>query len=164
MADSSSVQEQSAHTSLLNIKQNQKLILDLASFKYNAYMLPIVECLKYSPLVHALTKVECVPMSLLSKAYSSASYVQTEERILFEIFEHKASISKARFCSLLGLTYVNSMVNPDSISTAQIIEMFYQMGYTDPIIAIAKFNESNLPPQWNRLLTLIIKAFSIKSH
>lgn len=75
MADSSSVQEHTAQYSFLTIKPNQNLILDLALFKYDAYMLPIVECLKYSPLVNALTNVEYVPMSLLSKAFSSAKYV-----------------------------------------------------------------------------------------
>lgn len=88
-------------------------------------MLPIVECLKYSPLVIALTKVECVPMSPLSKAYSTAAYVKEEERISFEVFEKKTSVTKARFCSLLGLAHDDSLINLDSISTAQIFDMFY---------------------------------------
>ena len=75
-------------------------------------MLPIIEWLKYSPLVTALTKVECVPMSLLLKAYSSTSYIKEEERIEFEISDKNTFITKSRFYSLLGLTYDDSIVNP----------------------------------------------------
>lgn len=49
MADSSSAPDQTTQSSFLTIKPNQYLILDLAPFKYDSYMLPIVECLKYSP-------------------------------------------------------------------------------------------------------------------
>lgn len=123
-------------------------------------MLTIIERLKYSPLVTALIKFKSVPMLLLSKVYSSVAYIKEAERITFDIFEKKTSISKARFCSLLGLTLVDSMVNPDSISTAQIVEMFYQMGYTKLIPAISKFRKPNLPLQWNDLFTLLCKGFS----
>lgn len=64
------------------------------------------------PLVTALTKAELVPMMLLSKAYSSATYFKEEDKIVFELFDRKTSIMKARFCSLLGITYFDSMVNP----------------------------------------------------
>lgn len=94
------------------------MIIDLEPFKYDAYILQIVECLKYSPLVIALTKVEVVPMSLLSQVYLSAKYVKTEERIMFVIFDKKTSISSVRFCPLLGLTLIESMVNPDTITNA----------------------------------------------
>ena len=123
-------------------------------------MLPIVECLKYSPLVNALTKVEQVQMSLMSKAYSTTIYVKEEERIAFEVLDKNTSLTKALFCSLLGLNHDDSMVNPDLISTAQVFDMFYQMGYTDPIPSITKFKKSNLPPLWNGLFTLLFKAFS----
>ena len=159
MTGSSSVHDQTAHSSLLSIKQNQNLILDLSPFKYDSYMLPIIECLKYSPLVTALTNVECVPMSLLSKAYSSASYIKEEERITFDISDKKTFITKERFCSLLGLAHDDSMVNPYSISTAATFEMFYDMGYKQIIPSISKFKKPNLPPQWNGLFTLLFKPF-----
>lgn len=85
-------------------------------------------------------------MSLLSKAYSSASYIKEEQHITIEVFDKKTSILKARFCSLLGLSNNASMVNPDTISTAQIVEMFYQMGYKDLITSISTFRKLNLPP------------------
>lgn len=94
MADSSSVQEQTAQSTFLTIKPNQNLIIDLGTFRYDLFMLQGVDCLKYSPLVTALTKVESVPMSLLSKVYSSSKYVDAEEHIMFEIFDKKTSISK----------------------------------------------------------------------
>ena len=125
-------------------------------------MLPIVECLNYSHLVIGLTKVECVPMSLMSKAYSTAGYVKEEERISFEVFDKKTLITKARFFSLLGLDHDDIPIKPDSLSTTQIIGMFYQIGYTDRIPSITKFKKSNLPPLWNHLFTLLFKAFSEK--
>lgn len=124
MADSSSVQEHSDHPSFLTIKPNRKLILDLAPVKYDPYMLPIAECLKYTPLVNAFTKVECVPLSLFLKPFSSAKNLKEEEKIIFEVHDKKHSISKTRFCSLRGLNCIDSMVNPESITTAQVFEMF----------------------------------------
>ncbi|XP_052627742.1 extensin-like [Lactuca sativa] len=67
MADSSSLQDQTASSPLLTIRPNQKLIIQLTPFVYDPYMLYVVECLKYSLLVIALTQVELVPMSLLSQ-------------------------------------------------------------------------------------------------
>ena len=74
MADSSSAHDQTATSSLLTIKPNQNLIIDLNPIYYEAYLLQMVECLKYSSLLIALTKVESVPMSLMSQVYSSATY------------------------------------------------------------------------------------------
>ena len=68
------------------------MIIALTPFLYDSYMLYVVECLKYSPLVVALTRYEAVPMSLLSQVYSSASYDKNKERIYFQIHNKKASI------------------------------------------------------------------------
>ncbi|KAL7616230.1 hypothetical protein Lser_V15G04372 [Lactuca serriola] len=138
MAESSSVQEHTTQSTLLTIKPNQNLIMDSMPFKYDAFMLQIIECLKYSPLIIALTNVDIVPMSLLSQVYSSVKYVKDDERIMFEIIDKKTYVSKIRFCSLLGLPYANSMLNPNSITTARIFEIFYNMGYTDFLSTVAK--------------------------
>ena len=74
MAESSSVYETSARSTLLSIKANQNLLINLTPFAYDPYMLNVVECIKYSPLVIALTKVESIPMSFLSQVYSIATY------------------------------------------------------------------------------------------
>ncbi|CAI9284802.1 unnamed protein product [Lactuca saligna] len=76
MAASSYVHDQTAHSTLLTVKPNQLMIVDIEPYKYEPYLRPIFECLKYSPLVHALTKMEDVPITLLSKAYSSASSIK----------------------------------------------------------------------------------------
>lgn len=131
-----SVQEHSAQSSLLAIKQSQNLVLDLDPFKYDSFMLLIVECQKYSPLVNALTRFETIPMSLLSKAYSSASYIKEKQRITFVVLDKKTFIMKSRFCSLLGITQDDSMVDPDSISITATMEMFYQMGYKETLTLI----------------------------
>ncbi|KAL7603437.1 hypothetical protein Lser_V15G20515 [Lactuca serriola] len=105
MAESSSVQDTSIHSNLLTIKPQQNLIIDLTPFIYEPYMLYVVECLKYSPLVDALTKVEVVPMSCLSLIYSTAYYDKAAERIHFDIHNKKTSISNNRFYALLGLAH-----------------------------------------------------------
>ena len=94
-------------------------------------MLYVVECLKYSPLVDALTKVEVVPMSCLSLIYSTAYYDKIAERIHFEVHNEKTSISKHRFCALIGLSQEPNLVNPDSITTGQLFSMFCQRSHLD---------------------------------
>lgn len=72
------VQEQTGQSLLLSINPNKNLVIDLDPCKYESYLLTIVECLKYSPLITALTKMESVLMFLLSKAYSSVCYLVEE--------------------------------------------------------------------------------------
>ena len=124
MADSSSVQDINVRSTLLTINPHQNHLIELSPFTYEPYMLQVVECLKYSMLVIALSQVEVVPMSCLSHIYSTDDYDKAAERVYFDIFNQKASVSKKRFCSLLGITYEASMVNPDSISTGQLFSMF----------------------------------------
>lgn len=71
-------QDQTAHSSLLAVKQHQNFVNDLEPIKYDAFMLPIVKCLKYSPLTIVLTKMENVPLSLLSRGYSTSNYIKEE--------------------------------------------------------------------------------------
>ena len=146
MANSSLVQEIFARSTFLTIKPNQNLLIDLTPFTYNTYMYQVVECLKYYPLVIALSKVEFRPMACLSQIYSTATYDKATERVYFNILNQKASVSENRFCSLLGLTYEESMVNPDSISTCQLFLMFYNMGYTETLTIVTKVKRSCLPP------------------
>lgn len=160
MADSSSVQDQTASSSLLVIKPNQNMIIQLNPFLYDSYMLQVVECLKYSPLVIALTRVEYVPMSLLFQVYSTASYDKNKERVYFQIFSHKASISKGRLCSLLKLVVDASVISPDFITTTQLFTMLYEMGYTDVLTTVTKVKKSCLLLKWNGLLTLLNKSLA----
>ncbi|KAL7617901.1 hypothetical protein Lser_V15G04020 [Lactuca serriola] len=163
MAESSSVQDTSAHSNLLTIKPQQNLIIDLTPFINEPYMLYIVECLKYSPLVDAFTKVEVVPMTCLSHIYSTAYYDKVAERIHFDIDNEKTSISKNRFYALIGLAHEPTLVNPDSITTGQLFSMFYQMGYTENLTTVTKFEKSCLPAKWNNLFTLLFKGLSERS-
>ncbi|CAI9279258.1 unnamed protein product [Lactuca saligna] len=163
MAESSSVHDISVRQPLLTIKPQQNLIIDLTPFVYEPYMLYVVECLKYSPLVDVLTKVEIVPMSFLSHVYSTTFYDKANERIHFELHDEKVSISKSRLCALIGLSQDSSLVNPDSITTGQLFTMFYQMRYTETLTTVTKFKKSCLPPQWNVLFTLLFKGLSERS-
>nr|KAJ0213192.1 hypothetical protein LSAT_V11C400185240 [Lactuca sativa] len=163
MAESSSVQETTGRSILLAIKANQNLLIDLSPFLYDNYMYYVVECLKYSPLVKALSTVEFVPMACPTQTYSTATYNKGAEKIFFDILNQRASISKNRFCSLLGLSYNESMVNPNSISTGQLFSMFYNMGYIETLATVTRFKKSCLPPKWDGLFTLLFKGLFERS-
>ncbi|CAI9291697.1 unnamed protein product [Lactuca saligna] len=158
-SETPSIQDRFAQLSLLTITPKQNLILDLDPLKCDSYMLPIIECFKYSCLVKAMTTSEIVLMPLLSKAYSYACYIKEVQRITFEVHDRKTSITKSRFCSLLGLAHTDDMVDPDSVFIATIMKMFFQMGYKETLTTISKFWKANLPLQWNWLFTRLFKSF-----
>ena len=160
MADSPSVH---ATSHILLIRPQQSLIIDLTPQVYDAFMFPILECLKYSSIAPALTKVEVVPMEFLSQIFATAHYDKAVDRIFFDVPDHKASISKQRFCSILGFEPDSTRVNPESIPVGHMFSMFYNMGYTEVLTTITKFKKSFLPPQWNGLFTVLFKGLSERS-
>ena len=85
MAESSSIQEISARSTLLAIKPNQNLLIDLTPFLYDTYMYHVVECPKYSPLIKALSIVEVIPIACLSQLYATATYDKGADKIFFDI-------------------------------------------------------------------------------
>ncbi|KAL7590743.1 hypothetical protein Lser_V15G39175 [Lactuca serriola] len=160
MADSSSVH---ATSHILPIRPQQCLIIDLTPHVYDSYMFAIIECLKYSPIAPALSRVESVPMEFLSQIYATAHYDKVLDRIFFDVSHHKASISKQRFCSLLGFEADPTRVNPETIPMGHLFNMFYNMGYTEVLTSVAKFKKSWLPPQWNGMFTVLFKGLSERS-
>ncbi|KAL7618550.1 hypothetical protein Lser_V15G03731 [Lactuca serriola] len=126
-------------------------------------MFPIIECLKFSPIAPALTRAESVPMEFLSQIFATAHYDKVVDRIFFDIFQHKASISKQRFCSLLGFEPDSSRVNLETILMGHLFNMFYNMGYMEVLTSVAKFKKSCLPPQWNGMFTVLFKGLSERS-
>lgn len=114
-----------AKSTLLNIKPNQNLILDLDSSKYVVSLQPLIECLRLSPLAPTLTMAENVRLVHLSKAFSTASYQEGEVVIMFDIGTQKTSIAKSRFNRLQGFSQRRDLVDPESISFSAILEMLY---------------------------------------
>ncbi|KAL7614214.1 hypothetical protein Lser_V15G07192 [Lactuca serriola] len=160
MADSSSVH---ATSHILPIRPQQSLIIDLTPHVYDAFMFPIIECLKYSPLAPALTKAKVVPMEFLSQILATAHYDKSVDRIFFDILDQKALISKQRFCSLLGFEPDSSRFNPESIPMGHLFSVFYNMGYNEVLTTVTKFKKSCLPPQWKELFTVLFKGLSERS-
>ncbi|KAL7605852.1 hypothetical protein Lser_V15G18825 [Lactuca serriola] len=160
MADSSSVH---ATSHILPIRPQQSLIFDLTPHSYDAFMFPIMECLKFSPIAPAISRAETVPMEFLSQIFAIAHYDKVVDRIFFDVFEHKASISKQRLCSLLGFEPDSSRVNPETILMGHLFNMFYNMGYTEVLNTVRKFKKSCLPPQWNGMFTVLFKGLSERS-
>ncbi|KAL7601624.1 hypothetical protein Lser_V15G23907 [Lactuca serriola] len=160
MAESSSVH---ATSQILPIRPQQCLVIDLNPLAYDSYMSPIIECLKYSQIATALSRIESVPMASLSQVYATSYYDKAVERVFFEIAEHKTSISRQCFCTMLGLAVDPSRLNPETIPVGHLYSMFYNMGYTEVLTSVAKFKKSCLPPQWNSMFTVLFKGFSERS-
>ncbi|CAI9294695.1 unnamed protein product [Lactuca saligna] len=110
---------------------NQSFHINLDASSYNALIKPLIECLKFSPLMKALTMSVDVPLVYLSKAFSNVIYNKSEEVIYVEVSSHKTSITKANFYKLLGLVTSNISFDPNSIPATSLIKMFFLMGYTE---------------------------------
>ena len=102
-------------------------------------------------------------MEILSQVYATAYYDKAVERVFFEVADHKTSISRQRFGTLLGLAADPSRINPETIPIGHLYNMFYNMGYTEALVSVAKFKKSCLPPQWNGMFTVLFKGLSERS-
>ena len=160
MAESSSVH---ATSQILPIRPQQCMVIDLNPLAYDSYMSPVIECLKYSQLAPALSRIESVPMVALSQVYATAYYDKAVDQVFFELAEHKTSVSRQRFCTMLGFAVDPSRVHPETIPVGHLYNMFYNMGYTEVLTSVAKFKKSCLPPQWNGLFTGLFKGLSERS-
>lgn len=103
---------------------------------------------------------ELIPLFNPSKAYSSVTYIQADEIITFEVSTNRTSINKGQFCTMLGLDSFEGLVDWNSISSTDLVNMFYHMVYIVYISLLSKFRKPNLPPMWNELFTLLFKSFS----
>ncbi|KAI3709029.1 hypothetical protein L2E82_38736 [Cichorium intybus] len=160
MAGSSSANENTSSSLMLKIKQNQNMIIDLHSSKYNEALQPMIECLKFSRICKALTASAEVPIVYLSSAYSLAFYNKADDVVTFEVGSIKTRISKTRFGKLLGFTDQTNIVDHDSLPPSTLPRFFYQLGYKGDITQLSKFTKKSLPPLWNFLFTILFKSFS----
>ncbi|CAI9303697.1 unnamed protein product [Lactuca saligna] len=143
--------DQLASVIMLNIKHNQNCIVDLDASRYNALIMPLIEHLRFSPLMKAMRMHDNVSLVHLYKAYSTSIYIKTEEIINLEVSSYRNLITKAHFYKLLGLLSSDVGVDPDSITETSMIEMFYQMGYTFDISLLSNFQKTFLSLIWNNL-------------
>ncbi|CAI9299382.1 unnamed protein product [Lactuca saligna] len=137
--------DQSESMIILAIKPNENLIINSDASRYNSPIKPMIECLKFSPLMKALTMAEVVPLIHLCKSFSMVIHAKTREIVNFEVANNKTSINKANFHKLLVLVSSNDGIEPESIPTIGLIEMFYHMGYTINTSLLFKFRKSFLP-------------------
>ncbi|CAI9263690.1 unnamed protein product [Lactuca saligna] len=146
---------QSTSVIMLSIKPNQNMIIDLDASRYNELIRPMIDCLKFSPLMKVLTLAEIVSLVHLSKSFLTAINIKSDDIINFEVANHKTSISKPHLCKLLGLTTSEVSVDPESIPSISMIEMLYHMGYSGDISLLSKFRKSSRP----NILTLQTSTF-----
>ncbi|CAI9264710.1 unnamed protein product [Lactuca saligna] len=116
--------------------------------------------MRHSLVDHALSMIENVPLIHLSKAFSTARYLESGSIITFEVGTQQTSITKAGFSQLLGFPASRDLIDPESISSSSILEMFFQKGYLENLAILSKFKKPNLPPMWNGIFNLIFKSFS----
>ncbi|KAL7586079.1 hypothetical protein Lser_V15G41333 [Lactuca serriola] len=117
-----------------------------------------------SSLVHATSHILTIrPQQSLIIDLTPQVYDKAVDRIFFDVLDPKASISKQRFCSILGFEPDSTRVNPESIPVGHMFSMFYNMGYTEVLTTVTKFKKSCLPPQWNGLFTILFKGLSERS-
>ncbi|CAI9302898.1 unnamed protein product [Lactuca saligna] len=145
---------------MLVVIPNQNLMIDLVASCYNTLIRPLIECLKFSPQMKALTMSEDIPLVHLSKAFSISIYNKSEYVINFEVSDYKTSITNPNFCKLLGLVMPEVSVDPESIRATYLIEMFFQMDYSGDISLLSKFIKSFLPPMWNWLFIVLFNILS----
>ena len=116
---------QSTSVIMLNLKPGQDLILDLGLSRYNETLRLMIWCLRYSPLSQALTMAILIPLVHLFKAYSFATYIRADGIITFEVATNRTPINKARLYKMLLLDSSEGLVDPYSISSTDLIDMFY---------------------------------------
>ncbi|CAI9259744.1 unnamed protein product [Lactuca saligna] len=64
---------------------------------------------------------------------------------------------------MLGFSSSEVLVDPQSISSSVIQDMFYQMGYLENLSLISKLKKPNLPTMLNEFFTVLFKRFSVHS-
>ena len=84
----------------------------------------MAECLRFLPLAQALTMAESIPLIHLSKVFSIASFVLADDVINFEVESRKTFLTKDQLCIMLGFGTSEGLVDPNSISSVDLIHMF----------------------------------------
>ncbi|CAI9284730.1 unnamed protein product [Lactuca saligna] len=141
-SETASFAYQSTTVVMLNMKPSQNLILDHTASCYNEALRPMVECLCVSPLAQALTMAKFVPLIHLSKAYFSASFVQVDDVIHFEVASCNTFITKALLCRMLRFGSSDILVDPNSISATVLIDLFLPNGLHWGSVSVIQVQEA----------------------
>ncbi|KAL4554680.1 hypothetical protein LXL04_037282 [Taraxacum kok-saghyz] len=140
---------------------HQNCYADFDHTKYPSGLQIIIEFLKSSILNKALTVHAVVSHKALTKAYSSAKYNSAKNIVEFDLETGKrTTITKTAFTKLLGLSIDPALIDPDTISSSDMIYTFNQMGHTPVLTKLSAFKKNKLPSVWSCLFTILFKCLA----
>ena len=139
--------------------QNCYAVLD--SSKYSESLPLLIEFLKSSSLSTALTAQAQVSIKALTKAYSTSRYNSAKNTVEFELTTgKKTAINKNSFSKILNLPIDPSLIDPDTVSSVDMLKTFNQMGHTPILTRISGFKKNKLPSVWSCLFTILFKCLA----
>ncbi|KAL4579731.1 hypothetical protein LXL04_015895 [Taraxacum kok-saghyz] len=140
---------------------HQNCYADLDYTKYPPTLHVLIEFLKSSVLNKALTAHAVISRKALTKAYSSAKYNSTKNIVEFDLESGKrTAITKTAFTKLLNLSIDQALIDPDKVSSADMIHAFNQMGHTPILTRLSAFKKNRLPSIWSCLFTILFKCLA----
>ena len=101
--------------------------------------------------------------------YSTSTYNYAKDEVLFFIAPTttQKSISRSKFCKLLGLPTAESLgqqlVNPDTLDPTTLMAMINDLGYDFPLTVPSSMTKSKLPNYWNFFFTILIRCLGERS-
>ncbi|KAL4583030.1 hypothetical protein LXL04_007594 [Taraxacum kok-saghyz] len=102
-----------------------------------------------------------VSMKALTKAYTTSKYNTAKNIIEFELEEGiRTTISKSSFTKLLYLSTDPALMDPDQISSSDMITTFNQMGHTPILTRLSAFKKNKLPSLWSCMFTILFKCLA----
>ena len=94
-------------------------------------------------------------------AYTTSKYNSAKNVVEFELETgYKTAISKTSFTKLLNLSTDKNLVDPDSVSNADMIKTFNTMGHTPVLTRLSAFKKNKLPSIWSCLFTILFKCLA----
>ena len=139
--------------------QNCYAVLDYTKYPETLHVL--MEYLKSSVLNTTLTAHARVSMKALTQAYTTSKYNTTKNVVEFELETGvRTGISKTAFTRLLNLNTEAIPIDPDAISSSDMINTFNQMGHTPVLIRLSAFKKNKLPSVWSCLFTILFKCLA----
>ena len=139
--------------------QNCSAVLDYTQYPESLHVM--FEFLKSSVLKKALTAQADVSIKALTKAYTTSKYNSAKNVVEFELeMGTRTAISKSSFTKLLNLSTDQALIDPDKISSADMINVFNQMGHTPVLTRLSAFKKKKLLSIWSCLFTILFKCLA----
>ena len=159
--EESSFMDQSGLSPLTLAIAHQNCCANLDYNRYPESLHILIEFLKSSDLNTALTAHAKVSMKALTKAYTTSKYNTAKNVVEFELETGiRTAISKLSFTKLLNISIEPALMDPDKISSSDMINTFNQMGHTPILTRLSAFKKNKLPSLWSCMFTILCKCLA----